>query len=81
MVAHNALTRALRHAEANRHVVHNVARWSTPRTASPADRPSKALTAGGGICTDQPTAADILPAFYEAFCRASQVEVISPGVG
>jgi len=38
VIAHNALTRALRHAEANRHVMHNVARWSTLRLASPAGR-------------------------------------------
>jgi integrase len=43
-VAHNALTRALRHAEANRHVVHNVATLvDTPKGQS--GRPSKALTA------------------------------------
>jgi integrase len=43
-IAHNALTRALRHAEANRHVVHNVAALvDTPRGQS--GRPSKALTA------------------------------------
>ena len=44
-MAHNALTRALRHAEANRHVVHNVAALvDTPKGQS--GRPSKALTAG-----------------------------------
>jgi integrase len=43
-VAHNALTRAIRHAEANRHVVHNVAALvDTPKGQS--GRPSKALTA------------------------------------
>jgi integrase len=43
-IAHNALTRALRHAEANRHVVHNVAALvDTPKGQS--GRPSKALTA------------------------------------
>lgn len=43
-MAHNALTRALRHAEANRHVVHNVAALvDTPKGQS--GRPSKALTA------------------------------------
>jgi len=42
-VAHNALTRAIRHAEANRHVVHNVAALvDTPKGQS--GRPSKALT-------------------------------------
>jgi integrase len=41
-IAHNALTRALRHAEANRHVVHNVAALvDTPKGQS--GRPSKAL--------------------------------------
>jgi integrase len=44
MLAHNALTRALRHAEANRHIVHNVAALvDTPKGQS--GRPSKALTA------------------------------------
>jgi integrase len=43
-IAHNALTRALRHAEASRHVVHNVAALvDTPTGQS--GRPSKALTA------------------------------------
>jgi integrase len=43
-LAHNALTRALRHAEANRHVVHNAAALvDTPKGQS--GRPSKALTA------------------------------------
>ena len=43
-IAHNALTRALRHAEANRHVTHNVAALvDTPKGQS--GRPSKALTA------------------------------------
>ena len=43
-IAHNALTRALRHAEANRHVVHNVsALVDTPKGQS--GRPSRALTA------------------------------------
>jgi integrase len=43
-IAHNALTRALRHAEANRHVMHNVAALvDTPKGQS--GRPSKALTA------------------------------------
>jgi integrase len=42
-LAHNALTRALRHAEANRHVMHNVAALvDTPKGQS--GRPSKALT-------------------------------------
>jgi len=42
-IAHNALTRAIRHAEANRHVVHNVAALvDTPKGQS--GRPSKALT-------------------------------------
>jgi integrase len=43
-LAHNALTRALRHAEANRHVTHNVAALvDTPK--GQVGRPSKALTA------------------------------------
>jgi integrase len=43
-LAHNALARALRHAEANRHVTHNVAALvDTPKGQS--GRPSKALTA------------------------------------
>jgi integrase len=43
-IAHNALTRAIRHAEANRHVGHNVAALvDTPKGQS--GRPSKALTA------------------------------------
>ena len=43
VIAHNALTRALRHAEANRHVMHNVAALvDTPKGQS--GRPSKALT-------------------------------------
>ena len=37
-LAHNALTRALRHAEANRHVAHNVAALVDTPTASPAGR-------------------------------------------
>jgi integrase len=42
-LAHNALTRAIRHAEANRHVMHNVAALvGTPKGQS--GRPSKALT-------------------------------------
>jgi integrase len=41
-IAHNALTRVLRHAEANRHVTHNVAALvDTPKGQS--GRPSKAL--------------------------------------
>jgi len=45
VIAHNALTRALRHAEASRHVMHNVAALvDTPQGQS--GRPSKALTAG-----------------------------------
>jgi integrase len=44
VIAHNALTRALRHAEANRHVMHNVAALvDTPKGQS--GRPSEALTA------------------------------------
>jgi integrase len=44
IAAHNALTRAIRHAEANRHVVHNVAALvDTPKGQG--GRPSKALTA------------------------------------
>jgi integrase len=44
VIAHNVLTRALRHAEANRHVMHNVAALvETPKGQS--GRPSKALTA------------------------------------
>jgi integrase len=43
-LAHNALTRALRHAEANRHVMHNVAALvDTPKGRS--GRPSKAQNA------------------------------------
>jgi hypothetical protein len=37
-LAHNALTRSLRHAEANRHVAHNIAALVDTRRASPADR-------------------------------------------
>jgi integrase len=44
-LTHNALTRALRHAEANRHVGHNVAALVDTPTGQPG-RPSKALTAG-----------------------------------
>ena len=44
-LAHNALTRALRHAEANRHVAHNVAALVDTPKGQPG-RPSKALTAG-----------------------------------
>ena len=44
-IAHNALTRALRHAEANRHVAHNVAALADTPKGQPG-RPSKALTAG-----------------------------------
>jgi hypothetical protein len=43
-LAHNALTRALRYAEANRHVAHNVAALVDTPTGQPG-RPSKALTA------------------------------------
>ena len=43
-LAHNALTRALRHAEANRHVAHNVAALVDTPKGQPG-RPSKALTA------------------------------------
>jgi hypothetical protein len=44
VIAHNALTRALRHAEASRHVMHNVAALvETPRGQP--GRPSKALSA------------------------------------
>jgi hypothetical protein len=43
--AHHALTRALRHAEANPHVVHNVAALVDTTNGQPG-RPSKALTAG-----------------------------------
>ena len=43
-IAHNALTRALRHAEANRHVVHNVAALVDTPKGQPG-RPSRALTA------------------------------------
>ncbi len=43
-LAHNALTRALRHAEANRHVAHNVAALVDTPQGQPG-RPSKALTA------------------------------------
>jgi integrase len=43
-IAHNALTRAVRHAEANRHVVHNVAALVDTPKGQPG-RPSRALTA------------------------------------
>ena len=43
-LAHNALTRALRHAEANRHVMHNVAALVDTPKGQPG-RPSKALNA------------------------------------
>jgi len=43
-LTHNALTRALRHAEANRHVAHNVAALVDTPKGQPG-RPSKALTA------------------------------------
>jgi len=44
VVAHNALTRAIRHAEANRHAPHNVAALvDTPKGQK--GRPSRALTA------------------------------------
>lgn len=44
VVTHNALTRAIRHAEANRHVMHNVATLvDTPK--GQLGRPSQALTA------------------------------------
>jgi len=44
VVAHNALTRAIRHAEANRHVLHNVAALVDTPTGQKG-RPSQALTA------------------------------------
>jgi integrase len=44
VVTHNALTRAIRHAEANRHVVHNVAKLVDTPKGQPG-RPSQALTA------------------------------------
>jgi integrase len=44
VIAHNALTRALRHAEANRHILHNAAALvDTPKGQG--GRPSKALAA------------------------------------
>ena len=44
VITHNALTRAVRHAEANRQVLHNVAALvDTPKGRQ--GRPSKALTA------------------------------------
>jgi integrase len=44
VIAHNALTRALRHAEANRHILHSAAALvDTPKGQR--DRQSKALTA------------------------------------
>jgi integrase len=44
VIAHNALTRALRHAEANRHILHNAAALvDTPK--GQVGRPSRALTA------------------------------------
>jgi integrase len=42
-IAHNALTRVIRHAEANRHVAHNVAALIDTPKGQPG-RPSKALT-------------------------------------
>ena len=44
VVVHNALTRAIRHAEANRHVLHNVAALVDTPTGQKG-RPSQALTA------------------------------------
>jgi integrase len=44
VIAHNALTRALRHAEANRHVLHNAAALVDTPTGQQG-RPSRALTA------------------------------------
>jgi hypothetical protein len=45
VLAHNALTRAIRYAEANRQIVHNVAALvDTPKGQE--GRPSPALTAG-----------------------------------
>lgn len=44
VVAHNALTRAIRHAEASRHVLHNVAALVDTPKGQPG-RPSRALTA------------------------------------
>jgi integrase len=44
VVTHNALTRAIRHAEANRHVLHNVAALVDTPTGQKG-RPSQALTA------------------------------------
>ena len=43
VVAHNALTRAIRHAEANRHVLHNVAAL-VDKPKGQKGRPSRALT-------------------------------------
>lgn len=43
-IAHNALTRALRHTEANRNIAHNVAAFVDTPKGQPG-RPSKALTA------------------------------------
>jgi integrase len=44
VIAHNALTRALRHAEANRHILHNAAALvETPKGQQ--GRPSRAMTA------------------------------------
>jgi integrase len=61
-MAHNALTRALRHAEANRHVVHNVAALvDTPKGQS--GRPSKALTAEQATAVIKATEASRLGAY------------------
>jgi integrase len=61
-IAHNALTRALRHAEANRHVVHNVAALvDTPKGRS--GRPSKALTADQAAAVLKAAAASRLGAY------------------
>jgi integrase len=61
-VAHNALTRAIRHAEANRHVVHNVAALvDTPKGQS--GRPSKALTAEQAAAVLKAAQASMLGAY------------------
>src|SRR6266487_1114323 len=44
VIAHNSLTRALRHAEANRHILHNAAALVDPPKGQ-RGRPSRALTA------------------------------------
>jgi integrase len=61
-IAHNALTRVIRHAEANRHVVHNVAALvDTPKGQS--GRPSRALTSAQAAAVLAAAAASRLGAY------------------